>query len=244
MSSERPDDRDGAVETIVRRCAAAGLDLCARGTRAHYDGSVTAEHRIDAPAGFQGLLVVGNSAALWPHFTAWLRASPARAVLEHPVDTYAAAVVDDAVARAGWPAETTWIHLRARPVLSAARLCTATGLAAESPARLAAHPTLGPWFSLRAAVVLEGPGWEPPLPVRDGVAPPPCGGCSAPCKAALTQVLAGADGLPGADDVAERWRQWVRVRDACPVGVAHRYDDAQLRYHYTGDRQVLQRIIA
>lgn len=39
---------------------------------------------------------------------------------------------------------------------------------------------------------------------------------------------------------AEDWRRWLAVRDACPVGRAHRYSDAQIAYHYTKDRGVLR----
>jgi hypothetical protein len=34
------------------------------------------------------------------------------------------------------------------------------------------------------------------------------------------------------------------VRDACPIGSEHRFDEDQTRYHYTKDRQILRRAAA
>jgi hypothetical protein len=49
-----------------------------------------------------------------------------------------------------------------------------------------------------------------------------------------------AGGVPGsAAELRPRWHAWLAVRDACPVGRAHRYDDDQLRYHYAGERDAL-----
>ena len=50
---------------------------------------------------------------------------------------------------------------------------------------------------------------------------------------------AGAGLPPSREAVRARWRQWVAVRDAPCPGHPWRYSDAQLRYHYTGDRSAL-----
>jgi methylmalonic aciduria homocystinuria type C protein len=62
--------------------------------------------------------------------------------------------------------------------------------------------------------------------------------------AALERAQATARGLPTHDQIASEWSNWVAVRDACPVGRAERYDDAQVRYHYTKDRRILERALA
>jgi hypothetical protein len=37
------------------------------------------------------------------------------------------------------------------------------------------------------------------------------------------------------------WRDWLAMRDACPIATDSRYDDPQLGYHYTKDRAHLSR---
>jgi methylmalonic aciduria homocystinuria type C protein len=43
----------------------------------------------------------------------------------------------------------------------------------------------------------------------------------------------------GRDGIGDTWPLWLAVRDACPVGRAHRYCEDQIRYHYAGDRTAL-----
>jgi methylmalonic aciduria homocystinuria type C protein len=37
------------------------------------------------------------------------------------------------------------------------------------------------------------------------------------------------------EELRDRWRLWLAVRDACPVGREHRYSDEQIRFHYAGE---------
>jgi methylmalonic aciduria homocystinuria type C protein len=40
--------------------------------------------------------------------------------------------------------------------------------------------------------------------------------------------------------VAQSFRTWLSVRDACPVGRAQRYSDEHIEYHYTKARDLLE----
>jgi hypothetical protein len=42
----------------------------------------------------------------------------------------------------------------------------------------------------------------------------------------------------------EHFDAWRRVRDVCPEGAAYRYQEDQLRYHYTKEREPLLRLLA
>jgi len=46
---------------------------------------------------------------------------------------------------------------------------------------------------------------------------------------------------PATAGLGDAWRQWLNVRDACPLGRAYRYGDDQIAYHYRSDRRVLER---
>ena len=56
-----------------------------------------------------------------------------------------------------------------------------------------------------------------------------------PCVKALDVAMANAPD----PRLASARQAWVAIRDACPVGTASRYSEAQLRYHYTKDREAL-----
>jgi methylmalonic aciduria homocystinuria type C protein len=159
-------------------------------------------------------ILIGNTRALWPPFTAAL-ADPALAAEPHPLERYTEAAIG-----AAFPGALIYYgHRRyAGAFLPLQRLAVATGLGALAPSGLVVHPVYGPWFALRAAVVVEG---EPP-PARAPI-PQPCR-----CDAACAGALAAARAAAGPDT----WRAWLAVRDACSLR-AHRYGEEQIRYHYT-----------
>ena len=163
-------------------------------------------------------ILVGNTRAMWPRFAASFDRDAS-----DPVDRYVERVITDATH--ALDASVQYAHAQYegayRPFQ---RLAEAAGLAARSPAQLLIHPELGPWFAVRAVILL--PGIAPVPPPRVAL---PCACDAAGCA----ERFAAASARP--DD----WRGWLAVRDACPVGRAYRYDDDQLAYHYTKDRRFL-----
>jgi methylmalonic aciduria homocystinuria type C protein len=164
-----------------------------------------------AVAGRRAVLV-GNTRALWPIFLAARAADPELAADPDPLERYTEA----AIARAFPDAPAWFSHRRyGNAFLPFQRLAVAAGLGALAPTQLVIHPIYGPWFALRALVILDGepPPPRPPLPPYH---------CTGTCEAKLAEALAGGG-----------WRAWARVRDACTIGRAFRYSDDQLAYHYT-----------
>ena len=98
--------------------------------------------------------------------------------------------------------------------MSFTRLAVATGLGSLAASNLVIHPIYGPWFAMRAVVVVDG---DPPsrLPIAS-----PCT-CVDACRTTLQTALASTS-----------WEAWLAVRDACGLR-AWRYPDEQIRYHYT-----------
>jgi len=230
-------DADQLVATIAARCAAAGLDLCATCAAEDYQREVDPAYRLPDHGRARALvIVVGNTRALWPI----VRAARAAGQLpgRDPIDRHVTATVHGAVAAAlaahapGLAAEIRFSPEPPPRRVAMQRLAAVAGLAWLSPSHLSVHPVYGPWIGLRAAIVLDVDG-PPPRPRL----PAPCD-CATGCAPHL--ALALAPGAPSsAAELRPRWRAWLAVRDACPVGRAHRYDDAQLRYHYTGDLAAL-----
>jgi hypothetical protein len=169
-------------------------------------------------------ILIGNTRALWPCFMAALREDPELARAPHPLERYTERVVATAFPEA----RTYYAHrryqLEATPVaterggagsfLPFQRLAVAAGLAALAPTQLLIHPSYGPWFALRAVVLVAGE------PVARRPIASPCQ-CDDACPRAFAAALDGGD-----------WRAWLAVRDACTLRT-WRYDDDQIHYHYT-----------
>lgn len=205
--------RVDAPDDPIAQLAAAGFDL------AHaFDAAAAArEPGLGLLAGEDGArrgILVGNTRAMWPRFTAAL-AAPALAADPHPLERY----TEEAIGAAFPGARVYFGHRRyGGAFLPLQRLAVAAGLGVLAPSHLVIHPIYGPWFALRAVIVADGAPPTPPPPIA-----PPCR-----CGAACAEALAAARAAEGPD----AWRAWLAVRDACTLR-AYRYDEEQIRYHYT-----------
>jgi methylmalonic aciduria homocystinuria type C protein len=162
--------------------------------------------------------LVGNTRALWPPFVAAVRASTALAASPHPLERY----TEETITRVSDSAPHWFGHQQYDGAfMPLQRLAVATGLGSMSATHLVIHPTFGPWFALRAVILVAG---EPPAPTQIAR---PCT-CDAACAIAFDQALAASAPIA-----------WLAVRDACPIGRTYRYSDEQIVYHYTNDRSVL-----
>lgn len=165
-------------------------------------------------------LLIGNTRALWPAFVA---ARAADADLDRdsdPLDRY----TERTITAAFGGAPTWFAHQRyGDAFLPFQRLAVQTGFAGLAPTQLVIHPVYGPWFALRAVVVVDGnpPPWSPVLPSYR---------CSGSCEAIFRSACASTD-----------WRDWLAVRDACAVGRQFRYSDDQIAYHYSNAAAALRR---
>jgi methylmalonic aciduria homocystinuria type C protein len=174
--------------------------------------------------------LVGNSRALWPRFLDWLAADPARAAAEHPLESYVEETLSRATARL--PCSVEYAHA-GPPWPPIQRLAERAGLAWVAPSHLAIHPVLGPWLSLRAIVVTELP--PPPAPAQ----PPACPACAGACLPAFERARATLDASSPTASMRAAWRLWLAVRDACPLGREHRFQEDHLAYGYTNDNTIL-----
>jgi len=186
------------VSEVIEALAGAGFDIVQP-----FDGALLDTTR-------RAGLLVGNTRTLWPEFVAERTPGP------DPFDRFVEARIDPLVP-AG--ARVFYGHrMYDGAFVPLQRIAVAAGLGALSDTQLVIHPIYGPWFALRAAIVIEG---EPPP-----AAPPasPCV-CTAACRAAFEHAQRPSDG-------STDWRAWLAVRDACPVGRTHRYTDEQIEFHY------------
>jgi len=216
------------VGQIRAASAAAGLDILhAFNVAAHRSADTDVRFDFGRPNAL-GMLV-GNTRKLWPIFIKAIAADRSLATTEHPLDTYVTQRVRTIVAAATpRAAHLVFAHTANPHPFPIQRLAERVGLAAISPSHLAIHPKHGPWFALRAAIVIDVDGPVSAMPELER----PCLGCSAPCVPALARAIAACGSTLTSASIAEHATDWIALRDACPVGRDSRYGDAQLNYHY------------
>ncbi len=228
-----------SVLDLTDRLASAGLDLAATFAVQRYNEQVASRHQLPEFGHSRTLgLVVGNSRALWAPFLRSLVHDSRGLRSLHPLDRYVEVTIRGALAALGVRHQVRWAHARlARPV-AIQRAAYVAGLALPAPCRLAIHPRFGLWIGLRAAIAFDRP-WDAGLPASPPTSLHPCDGCDRPCVAAFERAVLATEGQSGCD--VSGWRA---VRDACPLVPDQRYDEGQIRYHYTKDRAVLRQAVA
>lgn len=187
------------------------------------------------------VLVVGNTRRLWPLFLEAYRATWLWKEA-HPLDAYSRLHIGGAVTRMANEFDLRHaLRYSFDPAphgVAISRLATVAGVGEASPVGLCIHPDYGPWFSLRAAVVLDVEGPAP------RAATPTCSACTTrPCIAARDEMLKQIGEVFDHATLLANWRIWLTMRDACPVGIAARYTEQQIRYHYVKDRSILDEAV-
>jgi hypothetical protein len=204
---------------IVRAAlAGSGVELVASCGIDRYDARAPPAYRSDVLfPGARGLVVVGSAGPrLWRELRASLDPEPSRWGEPHPLDGFVRGILaraDAALAGAGVPSRRFEAAFHAEPRLAFVALAQLVGLGFPGPFGMLIHPEHGPWWALRGAFLVDAEV-EAPLTHR-----PPCEGCPAPCVGGW----ANAGGMVQAT---------AEARGRCVVGVASRYDDAQIAYHH------------
>jgi methylmalonic aciduria homocystinuria type C protein len=231
-----------ARDVLSERLAPLGFEVLGAVASDVYNASLDdklAAYRIELAEhdGPSVALVIGNTRRLWPLFLEAF-ATTTLADEADPLDAYSRRHVGAAAERLGSElGVVSSVRFSFDPppnTVAIQRLTALAGVAEVSPIGLCVHPAYGPWFSLRAAVVLgvAGPGASTPAAT--------CSGCaSRPCLGPRERVMALGTAGFSRELLAEHWQSWLAMRDACPIGRGQRYGDAQVRYHYLKDRSVL-----
>lgn len=223
------------IDEITQAFRSQGFDLVQAFDIAHYN-AIAISHEALVPVqpfGRSGALalLVGNTKALWPHFTEAYRASEELQRDENPLDRWVETVVSGIIDKREEPCVKHYSHSVGDDFVSMLHLAESSGIAKIGPAQLAAHPTYGPWFALRCVLVFDRDAPQ----AADQLAFP-CEGCVAPCMAALQEATAVSGDPSVAGFVRDNWEDWLAVREVCPVGREHRYSDNQIIYHYARER--------
>ncbi|HMQ57785.1 MAG TPA: hypothetical protein PKE65_04500 [Rhizobiaceae bacterium] len=212
----------------------AGHGLILRGGFAFEKGEVAPEGPSGAPA--QAVVLVGNGGrAMWPHFTAWRARQPAG--IADPLDTWSREVIDAVAIETGARA----VYPNDRPYLPFQQWAMRAEGLKPSPLGILIHREFGLWHAYRGALLLG----EGSLLVHDLIQAPdnpihPCAKCvEKPCLS-----ICPVDAFSPSGYAVESCAKHVKgkhggtcrgagclARNACPVGVAHRYSAEQQSFH-------------
>ena len=185
-------------------------------------------------------LVIANTRTLWPVFVKYLQQDPERLQCHDPLDRYVESCLSELFAGLPIRAELRWAHKPAPAHVSMQTLAHLAGIGYKTDSYLVVHPVYGQWVALRAVAVLPVHGPADVFQWNN----PPCAACSLACRPALAAAMAGQEHSTQHATIRENWMSWVAIRDACPLGKAHRYSEEQIHYHYTKDIKLLEAIVA
>ncbi len=171
-------------------------------------------------------LLVGNTRDLWPRFVAAYQGDAGLRASRDPFDQF----VETELQRCVGDRTIKYAHRSyAQGYLPMQRLAVAAGLGVLAGTQLVIHPVCGPWFSLRAVILLK-----PTDAVVSQIAAAPS--CEPPTCNHRCEPLFQLAKQRGAD---AHWRDWLAPRAACSVGSNWRFSDEQIIYHYTKDQRVI-----
>ncbi|MSP55349.1 MAG: hypothetical protein EXR69_07080 [Myxococcales bacterium] len=241
-----------ALSLLATALSPSGLNLLGVADPAAWDK--TAAPSRTAAALYQGtraIILVGNGGpSMWRAFVRDIEANPGHLTAEaNPFDAFARRAIFEADGALGdAPRRWFWAAADAETHIDFRILARLAGFGQASRLGLLLHDTFGPWLGLRAAcfVALDLPfatldsGLDPgPQPGGGAVAEPlshHCEGCSRCVAACPGAALPGGrwavDVCSTYHHTSTRCASSCSSRSACPVGAAHRYDDAEITYHY------------
>jgi hypothetical protein len=241
------------VETFItrlhERLAPQGFNVIGAADVARYDAAVPPRHAVGTRVpDARTVVVIGNGgAALWEVFRRHCEDDPSAARQPEPLDAFTRSVVMDAVGSPGLdlgePPRVAFPFEDEPLALSFVHLAECAGLGRRSLVGVLVHPEFGPWFALRAALLLPF-ALDAPRPA-DGF--DPCPGCvERPCIAACPGGAVGPGGwdvprcaghrLSGVGDGCDAG---CHARIACVLAPEHRYPPEALAFHQTAARAAM-----
>ena len=179
-------------------------------------------------------ILVGNSKAVWRPFLQWLSEQPV--LPDDPFEAYTMSIISSCTSAFYASATALWAHETRSYTVPIQQLAHASGLAYLSRGQFNIHPQYGPWFALRALVVVSGQFDGPINQLRPPANPV---GTEVEVKSGKLFMQLCQRAYATSDHLRVHWEEWLALRDLYGIGTQFRYGDDQMRYHYTTDPLIL-----
>lgn len=180
-------------------------------------------------------IIIGNTRTVWRPFLFWLSQQSKWNALPHPFDAFSEHIISQYCQQYFDRAHVLWTHETKDYVVPAQKIAQESGLAFHSAGQFNIHPTFGPWFALRALILLP----DTPTPTKSSVQNPSSDAIEKQAHALFQKLYNKIKHANDMNTVQHRWKSWLALRDLYDVGKKYRYTDPQIQYHYTHDKNVL-----
>ena len=213
-------NRQSVVENLRESLGSTGFDIVHPFSLNGLDDSILRSLSIQDSSGKMGCLI-GNTSKVWAPFIKWLSQRPDWSQIADPLETFVEQTIEACV---GHHDGLFWTHETEQYIVPVQRMAHQTGLAYLSAGQFNIHSRFGPWFALRAVLILPGEGAQ-----NHSVSNPSSNAIEVQAATLFDRLLQNQ----------ANWEEWLSLRDLYDVGREHRYSDEQIRYHYTRDKAVL-----
>ena len=214
------NDGNDRESLLRRKLSTSGFDILHPFSVEDLDGSILKHLPVEDLSEKMGYLI-GNTGNIWDCFIDWLGQQANWSEIVDPLETFVEETIERCV---GQDALIFWTHETKQYIVPVQRMAYQTGLAYLSAGQFNIHPQFGPWFALRAVVIVSGQRNCNPK-----VSNPSTEDIEVESAALFNQLL----------ESKATWQEWLSLRDLYEVGRTYRYSEAQIRYHYTRDKTVL-----
>ena len=233
------------LQTLFRRAQARGFDVFGTFSIAAYNAQTPEVYHL--PSDANTAVVLGNTRRLWPFFVESLCQRPHQIERSDPFDRWVEEELLEMTVDLQSDLQLRYAHSIGDGMIAIQLAAALAGLSWTSPSHLSIHPVYGPWVSWRAVIVLPSSLNDADESVSNSiesqrVLASPCSRCEAGCLPAFSRAVNMTTRIVQTE-VRTHWRHWLAVRDACELGRDWRFCEEQLRYHYTGDKDILRKLV-
>lgn len=178
MAARMP--RKEVFSAFRKYCFESGLDIFTPFSVRTYNKAVPEPYRVhtfDRADGDCVGILLGNTCHAWEFFISSVACNEGFLAVPNPFDTWMTQIVTAAVAVARQDLEPEGVQMELRfaydtapgRIIALQRLCHEIGFGHYNPSQgLVVHPVLGPWFALRAVILLDmspdDPAFDEPIP--------------------------------------------------------------------------------
>lgn len=212
------------MDQLREALAKRGLDICEEMNTSWYNDVKPKPEMVSFPADKLGMLIA-NSKAIWPHFQRWHRAL--EQPIANPFDQFIAEQLQSALDEANIKPNDIYYVQDMTRLVAFQRLAQTTGICMfDNDIHLCVHEKYGPWFGLRALLVLEEQG-------------PQCERPTAPVIVLDEEEIKASVKCMEAALAGEGWQMWAQMRQCISYGKKYAYSKSQLEYHHSKNQQIL-----